>query len=111
MHITRKLLKKISLLLIVSGIILSVVSLFSAISLGITRLDFFNEENIVYEKFSVRMSDGASIKGVMYVDGNHYNINNNTVPMVLMLNGINSRKEDNINTTLTIINYNNLSKS
>jgi len=103
MHITRKLLKKISLLLIVSGIILSVVSFFSAISLGIARLDFFNEENIVYEKFSVRMSDGASIKGVMYVGRNHYNFNNNSVPMALMLNGINSLKEDNINKAYQLV--------
>ena len=103
MHITRKLFKRISLLLIVSAIILSVVSFLSAISLGITRLKFFNDENIVYEKFSVRMSDGASIKGVMYVDGNHYNINNNSVPMVLMLNGINSRKEDNINKAYQLV--------
>jgi len=103
MYITRKLFKKISLLLIVSAIILSAVSFLSAISLGITRLEFFNDENIVYEKFSVRMSDGASIKGVMYVDGNHYNINNNSVPMVLMLNGINSRKEDNINKAYQLV--------
>ena len=103
MHITRILFKKISLLLIVSGIILSVVSLLSAVSLGITRLEFFNEENIVYEKFSVRMCDGASIKGVLYVDSNHYAFNNNSVPMVLMLNGINSRKEDNINKAYQLV--------
>ena len=103
MHVTIKLFKKISLLLIVSGIILSAVSFLFAISLGITRLEFFNEENIVYEKFSVRMSDGASIKGVLYVDGNHYTFNNNSVPMVLMLNGINSRKEDNINKAYQLV--------
>jgi len=103
MHITRILFKKISLLLIVSGIILSVISLLSAVSLGITRLEFFNEENIVYEKFSVKMSDGASIKGVLYVDSNHYTFNNNSVPMVLMLNGINSRKEDNINKAYQLV--------
>jgi len=96
MPITRKLFKKISLVLIVSGIILSAISFLSAISLGITRNEFFNEKNIVYEKFSVRMSDGASIQGVMYVDRNQYTFNNNSVPMVLMLNGINARKEDNI---------------
>jgi len=103
MHVTIKLFKKISLLLIVSGIILSAVSFLFAISLGITRLEFFNEENIVYEKFSVRMNDGASIKGVLYVDGNHYTFNNNSVPMVLMLNGINSRKEDNINKAYQLV--------
>jgi len=65
MHITRISYKKLSLLLIVVGIILSVVSILSAVSLGITRLEFFNEENIVYEKFSVRMSDGASINSLL----------------------------------------------
>jgi len=103
MHITRIIYKKISLLLIVLGIILSVVSILSAVSLGITRLEFFNEENIVYEKFSVSVSDGSSIKGVLYVDKNHYIFNNNSVPMVLMLNGINSRKEDNINKAYQLV--------
>ncbi len=103
MPITRKLFKKISLLLIVSGIILSAVSFFAAISLGINRLEFFNNEQIIYEKFSVRMSDGASIKGVMYVDSSHYAYNNNSVPMVLMLNGINARKEDNINKAYQLV--------
>jgi len=103
MDISRNLFKKISLLLIVSGIILSAVSFLSAISLGMIRLEFFNEENIVYEKFSVRMSDDASIKGVLYVDSNHYTYNNNSVPMVLMLNGINSRKEDNINKAYQLV--------
>ncbi len=103
MHISRKLFNKISLLLIISGIILSAVSFLSAISLGITRLEFFNEENIVYEKFSVRMRDGASIKSVLYVDGNYYTFNNNSVPMVLMLNGINSRKEDNIDKAYQLV--------
>jgi len=103
MHVTRKLFKNISLLLIALGMILSAVSFLSAISLGINRLEFFNEENIVYEKFSVRMSDGASIKGVIYVDSNYYNVNNNSVPMVLMLNGINARKEDNINKAYELV--------
>ena len=103
MPITRKLFKKISLLLIVSGIILSAVSFFAAISLGINRLEFFNNEQIIYEKFSVRMSDGASIKGVMYVDSSHYTYNNNSVPMVLMLNGINARKEDNLNKAYQLV--------
>ena len=103
MHITRIIYKKISLLLIVLGIILSVISILSAISLGITRLEFFNEENIVYEKFSVSVSDGSSIKGVLYVDKNQYIFNNNSVPMVLMLNGINSRKEDNINKAYQLV--------
>ncbi|GAH67629.1 unnamed protein product, partial [marine sediment metagenome] len=49
------------------------------------------------------MSDGASIKGVLYVDGNHYSFNNNSVPMVLMLNGINSRKEDNIDKAYQLV--------
>ncbi len=103
MHITRILYKKLSLLLIVVGIVLSAVSILSAVSLGITRLEFFNEENIIYEKFSVRMTDGVSIKGVMYVDRNHYTFNNNSVPMVLMLNGINARKEDNINKAYQLV--------
>ena len=96
MQISRKLLKQISILLIISGIILSLVSIIAAVSLGVDRIDFFREENIVYEKFSVEMRDNTSIKGVMYIDDNLYNIDNNSVPMVLMLNGINSRKEDNI---------------
>jgi alpha/beta superfamily hydrolase len=96
MQISRKLLKQISILLIIFGIILSVVSIIAAVSLGVDRIDFFRDENILYEKFSVEMRDGASIKSVMYIDDNLYNVDNNSVPMVLMLNGINSRKEDNL---------------
>ncbi|GAG57319.1 unnamed protein product, partial [marine sediment metagenome] len=67
------------------------------------RIDFFREENIVYEKFSVEMRDSASIKGVIYIGDNLYHIDNNSVPMVLMLNGINSRKEDNINKAYQLV--------
>ncbi len=103
MQISRKLLKQISILLIISGIILSIVSIITAVSLGADRIDFFREENIVYENFSVEMRDSASIKGVMYIDENLYRIDNNSVPMVLMLNGINSRKEDNINKAYQLV--------
>jgi alpha/beta superfamily hydrolase len=103
MQISRKLLKQISILLIISGIILSVVSIIAAFSLGVDRIDFFRDEDIVYEKFSVEIRDGASIKGVMYIDDNLYNVDNNSVPMVLMLNGINSRKEDNINKAYQLV--------
>jgi alpha/beta superfamily hydrolase len=96
MQISRKILKQISIILIILGIILSLVSVIASISLGILRIEFFRDESIVYRKFSVEMRDAASIKGVFYVDSNHYNIDDNSISTVLMLNGINSRKEDNI---------------
>jgi alpha/beta superfamily hydrolase len=89
-------LKKISLVLIVLGLILSLISILIAVALGALRVEFYEEENIVYEKFSVKVRDGASIKGVLYIENSHYAVNNNSVPTVMMLNGINSRKEDNL---------------
>ncbi len=96
MHISRNLLKKIPLSLIIFGIIFSLISVIAAISLGVIRSEFYKEENIVHERFSVEVRDGASIKGVLYVNDSLYNVNDGSIPTVMMLNGINSRKEDNL---------------
>jgi len=95
MQITKKYIKIIGYSCIISSLIISAISIFFAFTLNIERSQFFEREGIVYQKFSVKMQDGVKIHGLLYVDKDLYYLNNESVYTILMLNGINSRKEDN----------------
>jgi pimeloyl-ACP methyl ester carboxylesterase len=83
----------ISLSLITTSGILVILSIAEAKVLQKERDDYLKGENIFYDYFSVEADDGISIKAILYVDQNLYNYNNNSVPTILMLHGINGRKE------------------
>jgi len=95
MQINKRYIKILGIWLIIISIILSLFSISIASSLNSQRIEFFENEAIVYQKFNVQMQDGARIHGLLYVDESLYHFNNKSVPTILMLNGINSRKEDN----------------
>jgi len=103
MRINKRFYKILGLVLIISSIILSAVSILTAFSLKTRRIDYLNYENIHLEYFSVQISDGANINGIMYVDKTYTLFTNKSVPTVLMLNGINSRKEDNIRKAFQLV--------
>jgi alpha/beta superfamily hydrolase len=96
MQRNNKLFKFLSILLIISSLILSSVSILAGLTLSLQRMEYFNRENIHFEKFHVEMRDGVKIYSLLYINKNLFGINNNSVPTILMLNGINSRKENNI---------------
>ncbi|MFW9785207.1 MAG: alpha/beta hydrolase, partial [Candidatus Heimdallarchaeota archaeon] len=80
---------------IIFSLFISITSILYAISLNNKREQFFQSQGIIYQKFSVQMQDEVQIHGLLYVKENLYLFDNNSVYTILLLNGINSRKEDN----------------
>ncbi len=86
----------ISFILIISSIFLAILSIIFAFSIHTQRMAFFEKEDIYFEEFSVKMKDNVEIKGLLYVDKDLEEKEDNSVPTVLLLHGINGRKEDQI---------------
>ena len=97
--------KKLSVFLLILSVIFAGLSFLFSISLHIQRIEFFREENVIYEEFSVQMRDGAVIKGVLYAESKDYERGDSSIPSILMLNGINSRKEDHLEWALQLVKY------
>lgn len=57
------------------------------------KISYFNNENINVESISVEMHDGVIIKGIIYVDKDLKENDTNSIPTILLLHGINGRKE------------------
>jgi dienelactone hydrolase len=91
----KDLIKRFSILLILLNSIFLVLSYSFALSYNIEISHKYKSENISKGSFTVMMRDGALISGVYYVPPEKRSYNNNSVPTILLLNGINSRKEDN----------------
>ncbi len=92
----KKLFLNISFILIISSIFLAILSIIFAFSIHTQRMAFFEKEDIYFEEFSVKMKDNVEIKGLIYVDKDLEEKEDNSVPTVLLLHGINGRKEDQI---------------
>ena len=63
----------------------------------------FEEEDIYSEEFSVKMKDNVEIKGLLYVDKDLEEKEDNSVPTVLLLHGINGRKEHQIDKIFQLV--------
>lgn len=85
--------KYIGFSLIFSSVLLSIISISLAIGLRNQKLTFMSDENIYVEDLSVKMRDDVQIKGLMYVDNDLKETNTNSIPTILLLHGINGRKE------------------
>ena len=89
--------KYIGFSLIFSSVLLSIISISLAIGLRNQKLTFMSDENIYVEDLSVKMRDDVQIKGLMYVDIDLKETNTNSIPTILLLHGINGRKEHKTN--------------
>ena len=90
------LIRYIGIALICSSIILTVISLSLAFLIGFQKSTYFEKENIDIENISVEMRDGILIKGLIYVDKDLKENDLNSIPTLLLLHGINGRKEHKI---------------
>lgn len=99
----KKKLPIIGALIIVSSLILALISVFLSVQFHFERKKYYDGEDISYEYFSVPTRDGTEIKGIMYIDKDLRGNSNQEIPTILMLNGINSRKEDNFGKALQLI--------
>ena len=83
----------LGILLIISGSILAVVSIIEAVNIHQQRIAYLDEEYIHFEKFSVPIEDGITIKGFLHVNQKLKDLKDQEVPTILMLHGVNGRKE------------------
>ena len=89
----KQLFRYVGIAIICSSIILSIISISLAFLIGSQKLTFFDTENIDVEKISVEMRDGIMIKGLIYVDKDLKENDTHSIPTILLLHGINGRKE------------------
>ena len=85
--------KYIGIALISSSLILTIISISYAFFLSNQKISYFDNENIDVESISVEMHDGVIIKGIIYVDKDLKENDTNSIPTILLLHGINGRKE------------------
>jgi pimeloyl-ACP methyl ester carboxylesterase len=88
-----KLYKYIGIGLICSSLTLTIISISYAFFLGFQKNSYFDNENIDVESISVVMRDGVIIKGLIFVDKDLRENDTNSIPTILLLHGINGRKE------------------
>ncbi|MHA1147853.1 MAG: serine aminopeptidase domain-containing protein [Promethearchaeota archaeon] len=93
----------ISLLLICSSVILSLLSIIYAYNLNHQKMAYLEEEDIYFEYYSVIMEDGINIEGLMYVDQDLKEKEDNSVPSILIIFGINSRKEKDFDKVFNLV--------
>lgn len=89
----KRLFKYIGIMFLSLSIILTVISVSLALVLREQQLTYFNDENIDVESISLEMRDGIVIKGLIYIDKNLKENVTNSIPTILLLHGINGRKE------------------
>ncbi len=93
----KHLIRYIGIVLICSSIILSIISISLAFLIGSQKSTYFESENIDIEHISVEMRDGVLIKGIIYVDKDLKENDSKSIPTILLLHGINGRKEHKVN--------------
>jgi dienelactone hydrolase len=91
-----KLYKYAGFALICTSIILTIISFSVAFVISEQKFTYFENENIDIEFISVQMRDGVIIKGLIYNDKDLKENDTNSIPTILLLHGINGRKEHKI---------------
>jgi len=97
--------KYISLSLIIFALVFSLISIVSATILRIDRSKYLVKENLEITKFSVEMRDGNNIFGLLYTNPSIMEGENHSNPAILMLNGINAKKEDNFEIAFQLVKW------
>ncbi len=93
-RIEKKLLiRYIGILFLSVSVILTIISVSFAVILRTQQRTYFANENIDVESISIQMRDGIIIEGLIYVDINLKENDINSIPTILLLHGINGRKE------------------
>ncbi|MHA1344384.1 MAG: alpha/beta hydrolase, partial [Promethearchaeota archaeon] len=89
----KKLVKFFGIFLIcLSTTLITISILFSNITYN-QRLKYLEEENIYFERISIKTRDGVEIKGLLYIDKDLEKLEDHSIPTILLLHGINGRKE------------------
>ena len=97
--------KYAGIVLICTSIVLTIFSISFALALRQQKLNYFADENIDVDSISVKMRDGIDIKGLIYVDKDLKENNTNSIPTILLLHGINGRKEHKLNIIFQFVKF------
>jgi len=100
----KKLFKLTGIILIISSLVLLMFSVVFAYDLRVQRLKFLKRHNIYFHTFYVETGD-VTLKGALYVDYDLLEEDENTVPSILMINGINARKEFNFDKVFQLVKF------
>jgi alpha/beta superfamily hydrolase len=98
-----RLIKLVGINLIILSLVLSLFSVLAALSLRNERLKFYNKEDIIVKDFYVKTRDNTELKGSVYIDKELEEEEDNSVPTILMINGINARKEFNLEKAFRLV--------
>ena len=85
--------KYVGIVFICLSIILTITSISLSFFFRAQKLNYFADENIDVEALSVKNREGLIIRGLIFVDKDLKKNNNNSIPTILVLHGINGRKE------------------
>ena len=99
-----RLINKIAIILIISSFVLLIFSVIFAYNLRVQRQRFLKKQNIYYHSFYVDTGD-ITLKGSLYVDYDLLEEDEDTVPSILMINGINARKEHNFDKVFQLVKF------
>ncbi|MHA2283134.1 MAG: alpha/beta hydrolase family protein [Promethearchaeota archaeon] len=87
------------------SLILTVISVSLAVVLRAQQRTYFSDENIDVQSISIQMRDGIIINGLVYVDKISKKNTNHSIPTILLLHGINGRKEHKIRTIYQYVKF------
>jgi alpha-beta hydrolase superfamily lysophospholipase len=105
-RIEKKLLYKyIGIIFISMSVVLAVIAVSLSVFLRNQQRTYFSNENIDVESISIPMHDGIIIEGLVYVDKNLKENTTNSIPTILLLHGINGRKEHKIEIIYQYVKY------
>ncbi len=99
----KKLLSLIKGTILITGFVLSALSIVSAFVVHAQREDYFDKKDIFFEEFSVKMEDGIEINGFLFVNKDLKKESDNSVPTILLIHGINGRKESNFDKVFQLV--------
>ena len=85
------------LFLIFLSLLLAILSVEIAYSISNERNELLRKEDIYSERLSVKMRDDIEIKGLLYLEKDLEKKEDNSVPTILLLHGVNGRKEHKLN--------------
>jgi dienelactone hydrolase len=91
-----RLYKYIGFAFIFTSIIITIISFSLAFIISDQKFNYLENDNVDIELISVQMRDGVVIKGLIYIDKDLKENDTHSIPTLLLLHGINGRKEHKI---------------
>jgi cephalosporin-C deacetylase-like acetyl esterase len=102
----KRLIKYVGIVSLSISIIMTIISVSLAFNLRRQKLNFYAKKNIYVESVSVGMRDGVAIKGLIFMNKDLKENDAKSVPTILLLHGINGRKEHKLDIIYQFVKFN-----